>query len=169
MPRLVSFLLLIYSFFLIQTGLPKLPARIPTHFNSAGRADGWGSPGSLWIIFVAQALTCAVFLLVPYLGQKYPNSVHLGLRRLTDFPVSQRVAILTMMNEMVGYLSVVMNLLFVLMLHEIIQAAQQSVPHFQMLWLLVLGAGGTFAILWYYLGKFRRIEKSDDNAIEITH
>lgn len=168
MLRLVSFLLLVYSYFLIQAGLLKLPSRIPTHFNSAGAVDGWGNPESLWIIFAAQALTCAVFLLVPYLGQKHPNSVHLGLRRLSDFPISQRAGILTLMSEMLGYLSVVLNLFFVLTLHEIIKAAQQRVPHFQMLWLLVLGAGGTFAVLWYYLREFRRIKKGDGGtAIEI--
>jgi uncharacterized membrane protein len=29
---------------------PQLPATIPTHFNAAGEADGWGSKGMLWML-----------------------------------------------------------------------------------------------------------------------
>ena len=36
MLRLISIVLLIYSFFVIQTSIPTLPARIPTHFNAEG-------------------------------------------------------------------------------------------------------------------------------------
>ena len=59
MLRLISLILLAYSYFLIQTNLSKLPARMPTHFNAAGVADGWGSPDMLWVLFGAQILTCA--------------------------------------------------------------------------------------------------------------
>ncbi len=161
MSRLVSILLLIYSYFLIRTHLPKLPARIPTHFNSAGVADGWGSPGSLWLILGAQALTCAIFLVVPLLGQRYPDTVHLGLRRLSDFPAPERAGILTMVNQMAGYLNVVLNLFFVFMLREIIRAAEQPARHLQVFWPVVLAMGGTAAILWYYLAKFRKLGKGE--------
>ena len=57
MLQLVSLMMLIYSYFLIRTNLPNLPARIPTHFNAAGVADGWGSPDTLWVLLGAQACT----------------------------------------------------------------------------------------------------------------
>ena len=66
--------------------------------------------------------------------------------------------------KMVGYLSVVLNLVFVLLLRGMLQAAEQSNPHFRMLWLLVLGAGGTLVILSFYLAKIRRIEKGGGAA-----
>lgn len=157
MLRLVSFLLLTYSYFLIRTALPKLPSRIPTHFDAAGAANGWGSPDMLWIIFVAQALTCAVFLLVPFLGQRYPNSVHVGLRRLSDFPAPQRAKVLTTVNQLVAGTSVVMNGFMVVILDGIIQAAELPVPHFRMLWAVVLGMAAIFGMFWFYLGKIRRI------------
>ncbi len=157
MLTLVSFLLLIYSFFLIRTALPKLPSRMPTHFDAAGVANGWGSPDTLWIIFVAQALTCAVFLIVPFLGQRYPNSIHVGLRRLSDFPAPQRAKVLRTVNQLVAGTSIVMNLFMVVILHGIIQAAELPVPHFRMLWAVVLGVGAILAVFWFYLGKIRRI------------
>src|ERR1035441_7749610 len=65
MLQLISIAMVVYSYFLIQTNLPNLPPRIPTHFNAAGVADGWGSPDTLWILLGVQALTCAVFLIMP--------------------------------------------------------------------------------------------------------
>ncbi|MGA3327217.1 MAG: DUF1648 domain-containing protein [Terriglobia bacterium] len=161
MLQLISVVLVIYSYFLIQTNLPKLPRNIPTHFNAAGVADGWGSPDTLWVLLGAQALTCAVFLIVPYLGQRSPDAVHFGSRRLSDFSPSQRARMVSMLNDLAGYLSIVMNLFFVFMLREIIQAAGQSIPHLHMLWPLVLLVGGTSGIMLYYLGKFRRAAKGE--------
>ena len=171
MLQLVSIVMVIYSYFLIRTNLPKLPRFIPTHFNAAGVADGWGSPDTLWMLLGAQALTCAFFLIVPYVGQRYPNAIHVGLRRLSDFPAPQRARMVAMLNDLLGYLSIVMNLFFVFMLRGIIQAAVQPIPHLHMLWPMVLLVGGTIGILWYYLGKFRRSAKGEgdgDTSNEVT-
>jgi uncharacterized membrane protein len=169
MLQLISLVMVIYSYFLIRTNLPKLPRSIPTHFNAAGVADGWGSPDTLWVLLGAQALTCAVFLMVPYLGQRNPGAVHFGSRRLSEFPPAQRVRMVAMLNDMAGYMSVVMNLFFVFTLHEIIQAATQAHPHIHMLWPLALLMGGMFGITLYYLGRFRRAAKGDvDASNELT-
>ena len=69
-----------------------------------------------------------------------------------------------MLNDMAGYMSIVMNLFFVFMLHEIIQAATQPIPHIHMFWPLVLLMGGTLGIMLYYLGQFRRAAKGDDDG-----
>jgi uncharacterized membrane protein len=164
MLQLVSLVMVVYSYFLIQTSLPKLPRSIPTHFNAAGVADGWGSPDTLWVLLGAQALTCAVFLIVPYLGQRNPGAVHFGSRRLSEFPPAQRARMVSMLNDLAGYMSIVMNLFFVFMLHEIIQAAAQPIPHIHMLWPLVLLVGGTLGIMLYYLGQFRRAAKGGDDV-----
>ncbi|MGD1102224.1 MAG: DUF1648 domain-containing protein [Terriglobia bacterium] len=164
MLQLISLVMVIYSYFLIQTNLPKLPRYIPTHFNAAGVADGWGSPDTLWVLLGAQALTCVVLLIVPYLSERYPGTVHFGSRRLSDFSPAQRARMLPMLNDMVAYLSIVMNLFFVFMLHAIIQAAAQPIPHIHMLWPLGLLVGGTLGIMSYYLGKFHRAAKGEDDG-----
>ena len=56
MLKLISLALALYSCFLIQTNLPKLPRSIPTHFNAAGEPNGWGSPDTLWILLGVQVL-----------------------------------------------------------------------------------------------------------------
>jgi uncharacterized membrane protein len=164
MLQLTSLILVVYSYFLIRTNLPKLPRLIPTHFNAAGMANAWGSPDVLWMLLGAQALTCAVFLLVPFLGQRFPGAVHFGSRRLSDFSPAQRERLVPALNDMAGYLNVVMNLFFIFMLHETIQAATQPIPHIQVFWPLGILIGGTVGITLYYTGKFRRLAKGDDGG-----
>ena len=150
MLRLVSLVMLIYSFFLIETTLPKLPRSIPTHFNAAGVADGWGSPDTLWFLLGAQALTCVIFLIVPFLGQLSPGAVHFGSRKLSDFPPAQRVRLLTMLNDMAAYMNILVNVFFVLMLLDILRAAADPNPHLHPLFPMVLLMGGMAGILIYY-------------------
>jgi len=164
MLQLISLILVIYSYFLIQTNIPKLPRIIPTHFNAAGVANGWGSPDTLWFLLGAQALTCGVFLIIPYVGQRFPGAVHFGTRRLSDFSAAQRARMLPILNDMAGYLNIVMNLFFVYMLHEIIHVAAQPIPQLHMFWPLALLMGGMFGIMLYYLGKFRRAAKGEDDS-----
>jgi uncharacterized membrane protein len=164
MLQLISLMMLIYSYFLIRTNLPKLPRNIPTHFNAAGAADGWGSPDTLWILLGMQALTCTVFLIVPYLSQRFPGAIHVGSRRLSDFSPAQRARMVPMLNDMVAYLCIVMNLFFVFVLHGIIKAATQPIPHLHMLWPLALLVVGTLGIMGYYLEKFRRAAKGEDDV-----
>jgi uncharacterized membrane protein len=165
MPQLISLMMVVYSYFLIRTSLPHLPRVIPTHFNAAGVADGWGSSDTLWFLLGAQALICAVFLMVPYIGQRFPSAVHFGWRRLSDFSPAQRTRLLPILNEMAGYLSIVMNLFFVVMLRRVIQAATQPNPELPMFWPMVLLIGGTIAIMLYYFARFRRAAKGEDRVI----
>ena len=164
MLQLISLLLLAYSFFLIQTSISHLPPTIPTHFNAAGVANGWGSPNTLWFLLGVQAFACAVLLIVPYVGRQFPGTVHFGSRRLSDFLPAQRPRMLAILNEMAGCLSIVMNLFFVFMLREMIHEAAQPVPHFHprgmMLFLLV----GMPAVLLFYLWKFQRAARSGSSG-----
>jgi uncharacterized membrane protein len=159
MQRLVTLGLAFYSFFLIKTNIPRLPARIPTHFNAAGEADGWGSPDNLWLFLVVQVLTCGLFLAMPLLGRRFPGSVNLGTRRLSDFTPAQRKRIMPLLTDMMGYVSVLLSLLFLILLRESIRAASSSHPHFSPWWELGVFLAGTVATLIYYL---RRINATAD-------
>jgi uncharacterized membrane protein len=112
MRQLITLGLAFYSFFLIKMNIPRLPARIPTHFNAAGEADGWGSPDTLWFLLVAQVLTCGLFLVAPLLGRRFPGAVNLGFRKLSDFTPAQRERIMPFLTDMMGYMSVLLSLLF---------------------------------------------------------
>ena len=153
MHRLITLALAIYSFFLIKTNIPRLPARIPTHFNAAGEANGWGSPDTLWFMLLVQVLTCGLLLAMPLIGRRYPGSVNLGWRRLSDFGPEVRERIMPSFTNMMGTMSVLLGLLFSFLLHEIIQAASSSQPHFSPKWELGLFLAGMAVTLIYYLGR----------------
>jgi uncharacterized membrane protein len=42
---------------------PALPARVPMHFNAAGKVDGWGPKSTVWLV-PAVGVVMAVFLTV---------------------------------------------------------------------------------------------------------
>lgn len=161
MLQLISLVMLAYSYFLIRTSIPTLPKIIPTHFNAAGAADGWGSPNVFWTLLGAQALVCAIFLIVPHVGRRFPGAVHFGSRRLSDFSPAQRARLLPMLSNMAGYMSIVMNLFFMIMLRQIIQAARQPSPQLHMFWPLGLLLGGMLGITLYYLRQFYRAAKGE--------
>jgi uncharacterized membrane protein len=155
MQRLIAFGLALYSFFLIKTNIPRLPARIPTHFNGAGEADGWGSPDTLWLLLLVQVLTCGLFLMVPLLARRFPGTVNVGFRKLSDFTAAQRERIMPLLAGMMGYMSVLLGLLFCILLRETIHAASSFHPHISFWWVFGLFLAGTAATIIYYL---RRID-----------
>ena len=165
MLRLISLLMVLNSFFLIQTTIPKLPPRIPVHFNAAGVANGWGSPDTLWFLLGAQALTTLVFLIVPYFSQRNPRAVHFGSRKLSDLSPAQRARMISLLNDMAAYLSTVVNLFFVIMLLQIVKAATDPHPRIHPLLPMVLLGGGMAGIMLYYFTQFWRApqDKSDGN------
>ena len=63
-------------------GSNPLPARIPTHFNLAGQADGWGTPAMLWM---QPAMGTAIYLLMTLVARfssafNFPMHVSSGAR-----------------------------------------------------------------------------------------
>jgi uncharacterized membrane protein len=159
MQWLIALGLASYSFFLINTNIARLPARIPTHFNAAGEANGWGSPDTLWIILLVQVLTCGLVLAIPLLGRRFPGSVNLGTRKLSGFTPAQQERIVPLFSDMMGYMSVLLGLLFSILLRKTIQAASSPHPHLSLWWELGLFLAGTAVTLIYYL---RRINAAAD-------
>ena len=122
-------------------------------------------PRSRWLTWLAeprQYLVAAVvialmaalnILALPLIGWRYPGSVHLGRRRLSDFGPEVRERIMPSFTNMMGTMSVLLGLLFSFLLHEIIQAASSSQPHFSPKWELGLFLAGMAVTLIYYLGR----------------
>jgi uncharacterized membrane protein len=164
MLRLISLVLMFYSYFLIRTRLSNLPPCIPTHFDAAGNANGWGSPNTLWFLLIAQVVTGVVFLFVPYMGRRFPGIVNLGTRRLSDYTPAQQARILPLLHDMMAYMSILMNLFFVFMLQGVIHAATQSHPQLPAAWPLGLLLGSSLFITLYYLRRITRTAKEEGPA-----
>ncbi len=72
---LAAFLLLVFTSCLTAWevfGPHPLPAKIPTHFNAAGQADGWGTPGMLWLLPIIAGIIFALMTAVA----RYPGAFH---------------------------------------------------------------------------------------------
>ena len=156
MLKFIPLVLLACSYLLVRMNIPHLPACIPTHFNAAGVANGSGSPDTLWTLVWAQALCCAMFLIIPSIGRAFPGVVHFGRRRLSDFPPAQRARMLPMLSDMSAYLSIVMNLFLSWMVREMVRLAQQPQPRLHMIVPMALLIGGMAGVTLYYLVLFGR-------------
>ena len=150
MQWLITFGLALYSFFLIELNMSRLPARIPMHFNTAGEADGWGGRGTLWVLLLAQVSISVLFLLIPILARRFPGTVNIGSRNLSDFTPEQRDRVVPLFSAMMGNMSVLISLLLSVLMLETIRAASSRHPHITGWWELGLFLAGIAVNIIYY-------------------
>lgn len=122
--RLLSLALIAWSFAMIVRALPYLPARIPMHFDRAGRPNGWGSSQDLWHMLFMQILATVLVLAMPLLGhigslaQKYA-------RDASDAARARRERILPVVAQLSSLICLLINGIFTYAIRGIIAAAQE--------------------------------------------
>lgn len=161
MTKFVAAALAVYSFFLIQTSISHLPARIPVHFNAAGQPNGWGSPGTLWVLLVFQVLVSGFMLFMPGWSRKFPGAVHFGTRRLSDFTPEQRERVWPLLDQMAGWMSVATGLFFVFLIRESVRAAESSNPQFHSGWAPLMFGGGMAGLVIYYVWRINHEARAE--------
>jgi len=57
-------------------GPARLPGRIPTHFNLAGKPDGWGTPQMLLVLPIVAAV---LYILITWVS-RYPSAFNYPVR-----------------------------------------------------------------------------------------
>ena len=159
--KIVAAALALYSYLLIETSLPHLPARIPTHFNLAGQPDKWGSPHALWLVLGIQVLIAGLMLSIPLLGRHFPGAVHLGTRRLSDYTPEQRELVMPLLEQMSGIMSVASSLFLVYIIREMIRAAEQPGSKTHIGWAAGLFAGGMVGVSLCYMRRMSRVAKAE--------
>ncbi|HXH48691.1 MAG TPA: DUF1648 domain-containing protein [Terriglobia bacterium] len=156
MARIVAAVLAIYSFFLIQSSIPRLPARIPTHFNMSGEPNGWGPPHMLWLLLAFQVLLAVLMLSISFWGRRFPGSVHLGTRSLRDFTPEQRERVWPLLDQMAGWMGVATSLFFVYLIRESIRAAESPNPQFHSGRAPLVFAGAMAGLAIYFVSRINR-------------
>jgi uncharacterized membrane protein len=146
----------VYSAVTIALALPKLPARVPTRFNSSGEPVGWGSPETLWIMLSLQVLLSALILAVPAIGRRAPQLVNLGFRRLSDFPPQARQRVMPLLEEMCAWMAVLFAFLFAVLIRGMIRSALDPGARIGA-WPLTVFLAGTAIVVIYYLRQINRI------------
>ena len=73
--RLALLLLLLLAFLQYATFYPQLPDQVASHFDGAGRADGWSSKSAFFTINLGITLAMAgMFLFIWWMVKKMPES-----------------------------------------------------------------------------------------------
>jgi hypothetical protein len=102
-------------------GPARLPDSIPTHFNAAGQANGWGSPHMLLVFPI---IATAIYLLMT-LVSRFPSAFNFPVR-VTPFN-RQRLEELAL--GMIAWLKAEVVVFFTLIEDGAIRAARQPDQH----------------------------------------
>ncbi|MGA8042149.1 MAG: DUF1648 domain-containing protein [Terracidiphilus sp.] len=134
-------------------GPDALPERIPTHFDAAGNANGWGSPAMLLLLPVIGA---GVYLAMGVVA-RFPGAFNYPVQVRPEF--RERAQELTL--EMIAWLRAELACLFLVLQWMIIEAARSGqgkafplvMPPFLV---VVLGTIGWFVLALVRLGTPRK-------------
>ncbi len=126
-----------------------IPERIPTHFNAAGKPDGYGGKITLWLLF---GLSILVFVILNFAG-RHP---HLGNYSV---PITEENAPRQYQNmqRMSRTLCAVLCLCFAYIHYGIIQTALGQQDGLG-LWFLLLFLSLIFGIIAYFLYRAKVLE-----------
>jgi len=132
-------------------GPNRLPARIPTHFNAAGQADGWGTPGMLWLI----PIVGSVIYLLMTLVARFPGAFQFPLRTLPAGGRQLEVLALSM----IAWLKAEVVCLFAWIQYETINIVRQGQGRLSPLFVPLLLVAVFWTIGWH-MAAMRRAARA---------
>ena len=132
------------------TNYSKLPSIIPTHFNGAGQADGFGGKGNIQILpLVATILYVGLTIL-----NKFPNIFNFPINITKDNALKQY----TNATRLIRYLKLIIVIIFGIIAFKTIQNANGKTDGLG-IWFLPLTLGLVFIPLTYYIIKSFRTKQ----------
>jgi uncharacterized membrane protein len=99
-------------------GPNPLPQRIPTHFNVAGQADGWGSPSALWLL---PAVAVGLYVLISVVAS-FPAAFNYPVR----VTAASRARLEGLTLRMISWIKVELAGLFLFIQWSIIQSVRMG-------------------------------------------
>jgi uncharacterized membrane protein len=105
---------------------PRLPARIPLHFDLAGNPDGWSarSPGSWFLLPIVTTMTWAMMQLIASHAGGNPDLWNMpDKRRFLALDRARQAPIITRMQEFISIVGIVVTALMALVQAGVYQAA----------------------------------------------
>lgn len=135
---------ILVNWVLIITNYANLPDTIPTHYNGAGQADGFGGKVS---ILTLPIVATQIFIGLTILNQ-YPHIFNYP----TNITPNNALRQYTNATRMIRYLKLIIVVIFGLITFKTIQNANGSTSGFG-IWFLPLVLGLIFIPLTYYVIK----------------
>lgn len=146
----VAFLVLAWLIWMTYTALTgpgSLPSRIPTHFDAAGNANGWGPPS---VLLLLPGVVTGVYLLLTVVS-RFPSSFHYSVRVTEE----NRERLQTLSLDFLAWIKLELLILFALLQKQILEAVRQGRAHISA-WLVpaflvvLFGTAG-----WFVIGMIR--------------
>jgi len=121
----LSLLFLIGLF--VYSSYPRLPARIPMHFDMAGRPDRWDGRGGIAVLAVfALAMTAVLYAVIWLTPRLTKNARYMNIPRKQEFlrlPAEKQESYWAVFKEFFAALGLAVNLLFYLILRGLVRIA----------------------------------------------
>jgi uncharacterized membrane protein len=153
----INIILIFFSWFTFFYYYPKLPSKVPTHFDWKGNVDAWGEKSfSLVMLPVLQTVIFIVFLII----SQFPKTFNFpGKEKMDKIPVDKRVLVYDLLKEVLFFIFLFVNLLFLYLLRItcLIGTGERVVFNSVYLCSLILGI---FLVSIYYLRKVNFTIKS---------
>jgi uncharacterized membrane protein len=112
----------------VAAAYPKLSARIPMHFDLAGRPDRWsGRSGLIVLVALAAAMTAGLYLIIALTTKWAANPRYLNIPRKEEFlrlPAEKQGAYWSVYREFFAGLAASVNLMFFLILEGTLRIAR---------------------------------------------
>jgi uncharacterized membrane protein len=112
----------------VYSAYPKLAARVPMHFDFAGRPDRWsGRTGLLVLLALAAVMTAALYVIIGLTAKWAADPKYLNIPRKAEFlrlPEEKRAAYWAVYREFFAALAASVNLMFTLILRGTVRIAE---------------------------------------------
>ena len=133
--------------YLVFQAWPTLPQTIPTHFDAAGNADGFGPKGTIWLF---PAIGIVMIPLMLFL-RLFPWLTNLPIKITEENAEYQYTLVVRLMSLM----ACVVSLLFLALIYDTITIAGGGTSLLGG-WFMPLFAGGIIgSLLWYFILVFK--------------
>ncbi len=136
---LANLVLLVLLEAALYRAYPRLPARIPMHFNLAGQPDRWGGRGGLIVLALAPVvMTVVLYLVARYAIGRGASARSVNIPHKEEFlrlPAEKQEIFWSVLREFLAGIAAAMNLLFYLIVGGTIRVAagQASLVPFKLM------------------------------------
>jgi uncharacterized membrane protein len=146
--ELIAVFGLLSAIFAVVFNYRDLPQRIPTHFNAAGIANGWGDKSALWALV---GVSCFLYLMLT-LARFIPA-------KLINVPVGpdQRAAAIPIALEMLAWLKAETACIFAYIVASMVSIAQARTLRLSP-WFLPVTMIAVFATTLFYIARMRTLK-----------
>lgn len=133
--------------YLVIRGWSSLPATIPTHFDAAGNADGWGPKYMIWLL---PAISVVMIPLMLFL-RRFPWLSNTPIK-ITEENVKHQYALIV---RLLSVLACVISLLFLALVYDTISIAGGGSSYLGTWFMPVFITPIIGTLLWYFVSAIR--------------